>query len=715
MAQTNSKNKLVDRQSILSSLALGCSLLVLLLLGARQFTSYDLGYHLAFGQTFFDTDTIVDYTPFIYTLPALDTSVANRPSPGPGCWYDDLGRYRFPNANWLSQLFIYCFWRIGGVLGLNLFQLLMVSGLSAFLIIAMRRSQLPLPLISLSLLLVGVIISSRLNMRPELFGYLCLITQYTMLVRLSMETDKPVPPSWTWVGGMIAVQLLAINVHSYFLLGLAITATVLTEYILHALKKRFVDKDTTGFQAYKKVISRLFITISGMVLISFVNPWGWRLALLPIQTLLYMKKHGIGGSTPGEGMHPWNHILEFRGTISGHWPTRLSDYAFIIILVLATAAVISQLALIFAQQLRENYTKKNTTSYHHTMRIRWAHLFMICGMLLVGLQMRRNIGVASLIIVPSALLSIRDSCRYFLSGKFARVPPKLFTFANAAVIAFSLFGGYQIVSGKIYEADALPTHFGFGLSESILPIGASKWLNDYAPGARIWCDFQTSSTLHFFTRPHKEVPILTNTWAYPPEVMASNIFYLRATVPFSILADKYSIDAVVLRSDWSLPLHRQLGADPEWKMVQVEGVNVLYLRTNPKFTKLATEHEIRLGNFNVDSFVKEQIHKDPSFKRALLGVSDTLKEAGELDLAIDVIETGLKYLPPGISTWKKLLDLYNNREAQRRESGDKRCIDDLIRMKYLIERILALEPNNQDLRKQLEVINRVSSLLNSQS
>lgn len=714
MTSTNPKSSQPTRHAVLSALTVGFSLLFLLLLGARQITSYDLGYHLAFGETFFKTGKIVDYTPFVYTLPALNTPAAARPAPGPGSWYDAAGHYRFTNSSWLSQLFIYGAWYLGGATGLNLLQLCIIAGLFSMLILAMRRSRLPALAISLALLLTGLIINSRFNMRPELFGYLCIVAQYMLLARLTVQTDKPVPPTWPWVGIMVAVEALCINFHSYFLLGLAITGAVLTEYVLQALKVRFADKDMPRFQAYKKVVSRLCFTLTAMAAACFINPWGWRLVLQPFQTLLYMKKNGIGGSTPGGGSsHPWNGILELRATISGHWPERLSDYAVLVMLIVVGVAVLLQLAgwLLKRQRQSAALAEAGAGPVGDGFRIRWAHLFMIGGMLYVGLQMRRNVGVAALIIVPSALLCITESCRFFLQDR-QKSPRQILVFANLLVIVLCFFGGYQVITSRLYTADSLETRFGFGLSHTILPLGACNWLNKYAPEARVWCDFQSSSTLHFFTRPHKDVPILTNTWAYPPEVMALNTFYLRAEVPFDTLADRDKINAVVLRSGWSLPLHRQLAADPQWKMVQVEGVNVLYLRAKGRYRQLAISHEIRRpGNFDTNAFVARQIRRDPSFNRAILPVADTMIEAKDWDLAIDLIETGLKYLPPNLNVWRELLIAYSNREAQRRENKDKRCIYDLMRMKYVIKRMLVLEPGNLDLQRRLQLINRILSLV----
>ena len=698
-------------QSVLPSLAVGCSLLVLLLLGARLLTSYDLGYHLAFGESFFSTGKIVDYTPYIYTLPAPDTPVASRPEAGPGSWYDNQGRYRFTNSSWLSQLFMFGAWHLGGATGLNLLQLIIIAGIFILMLWAMKKSRIPGYLISFGLLLTGLIINSRMNMRPELFGYLCIMAQYLLLARPAIQTDRPEPPSWSWVGGMIFVQVLCINFHSYFLLGLAITGTVFVEYLLRALKKRFGDKDMPGFQAYWKVVSRLGITLGGMVLACFLNPWGWRLVLQPLQTLLYMKKYNIGGPKPGVNSHPWDNIIELRGTIAEHWPIRLSDYAVLVMLILVAVVVIFQMLAWLAKIQREKSMKKSAASHHAPFTIRWAHLFMISGMLFVGLQLRRNIGVGSLIVVPSALVCITESCRYLLAEKLQQSSRKLLILANAAILVLTLYGGYQIFTGKIFAADALPTRFGFGLSNTVLPIGASDWLNKYAPEARVWTDFQNSSTLHFFTQPHKEVPLLTNTWAYPPDIMAEDIFYCRAIVPFTQLADKYNVDAVVLRTDWTRPLHRQLGADPEWKIVQVEGVNVLYMRANEKYGALAEKHEIRPDNFAIDSFIRGEISKDPSFKRAILDVSDTFNDAGELDLAINIIEGGLKYLRPDVYVWQKLYALYGARESLRREKKDKRVIDDIRRMQYVLRKIIELQPDNMAAITELDKINRVLSVI----
>jgi len=87
---------------IVTALALAGALALAVLLAVRPLISPDLGYHLAYGEEFLETGRIVDTnSEFLYTLPA-DADYGGQM--GPGCWYDADGQYRFPNANWLSQL-----------------------------------------------------------------------------------------------------------------------------------------------------------------------------------------------------------------------------------------------------------------------------------------------------------------------------------------------------------------------------------------------------------------------------------------------------------------------------------------------------------------------------------------------------------------------------------------------------------------------------------
>ena len=197
----------------------------------------------------------------------------------------------------------------------------------------------------------------------------------------------------------------------------------------------------------------------------------------------------------------------------------------------------------------------------------------------IGLQMWRNTAVASLIAVPASLVCITAGLHYFLGKKLEHLSQKSYPMAALVVFALSFYGGYQVVTGKLYEADLLFNKFGFGISRTRLPIGAAEWLNSHAPDARLWSDFDNSSTLRFFTSPHRDLPILTNTWAYPPEIGRMTATYRFTGEPFGPIARKYNIGAVSLRLPGAKSLARQLNRAPDWKLVHSEGVNVLFVRS----------------------------------------------------------------------------------------------------------------------------------------
>src|SRR5262245_20972382 len=145
--------------------ALLAALVCVTALGLRTLTTNDLGYHLAYGERFLDTGRIVDHNGFIYTLPPPDTPAGQRPAPGPGCWYDEEGRYRFPNANWLSQILMAAADRLAGIAGLCVLNMLLVGALGSLMLVTIRRLGVPASIAAAGLLLFGVVSFSRLDLR----------------------------------------------------------------------------------------------------------------------------------------------------------------------------------------------------------------------------------------------------------------------------------------------------------------------------------------------------------------------------------------------------------------------------------------------------------------------------------------------------------------------------------------------------------------------
>ena len=114
---------------------------VVLVLAIRPVASFDIGYHLAYGDHFLRTGRIVQSGRFgIYT--PLDAKILADPAQwGPGCRFDArTGEYRFVNANWLSQIVFAVTHRLGGMTGLCVLRAALIMATFAVIARTMRRA-----------------------------------------------------------------------------------------------------------------------------------------------------------------------------------------------------------------------------------------------------------------------------------------------------------------------------------------------------------------------------------------------------------------------------------------------------------------------------------------------------------------------------------------------------------------------------------------------
>jgi len=477
------------------------------LLGVRTLQSPDLGYHLTYGL-----QGTVDYNAFLFTLPAADTPPEARPVPGPGCWYDQQGGYRFPNANWLSQVVMAGAYRWLGFDGLCLLQAALVVVVFGGLWAAMHGLGLPSAWSAAGILLAAMTAHERLGLRPEVFGYAMLVWQFAILAGASREGKRV---RWPAVAALVLLQGVFVNLHSYFLLGLAVTAAALAEPALRLLWRHLMEKPRDQrTDALKHNAVLLSAAFAAQIAVCFANPWTWRLAVLPIQTLVFLREHYIAGGTLASVGHPWSYIGEFLKPFGSEdfWSMK-ATYAYCVLLGVAGAGALAAL-----------------------LKRRWMWLLVIAGMTAVSLAMRRNIAPAAFLIAPVALAGVRAATQAaakkhaWLGGAAVRV-------GVSTVLALASAGlAASVVTNHFYYGERSANRFGVGISRLNTPLDAGRWVGEHllrasASGAgerteKIWTDYTGSSNAYFLSRlaaddasARVSVPIVTNTWAYPPSVM----------------------------------------------------------------------------------------------------------------------------------------------------------------------------------------------------
>ncbi|RPI59482.1 MAG: hypothetical protein EHM48_08810, partial [Planctomycetaceae bacterium] len=277
---------------VLPYAAIAAAMAFAVCLGVRPLSSPDLGYHLAYGDDFLRTGRIVDCNEYVYTLPPADTPPDKRPEPGPGCWYDEDGKYRFANANWGTQVVVSLVNRAWGTTGLCVLGAALTAGIFTFCLLTMLRLGVPRVLAAGGIILIGLTAYERFMLRPELFGYFLLTAQMCLLIgrRLGIVSSMV----------LILLQLIFVNMHSYFLLGLMLTGAFFAEAALRrawpAIRGRQLGE--TDRRAMNIRLMILGVVLAGQIAVSFVNPWTWRLVTLPFQTVLFVNHNQINGGLP---------------------------------------------------------------------------------------------------------------------------------------------------------------------------------------------------------------------------------------------------------------------------------------------------------------------------------------------------------------------------------------------------------------------------------
>ena len=605
---------------------LALALAVATLLAVRPINSPDIGYHLTYGQQFWQSGQIVDHCPYVYTLPPTTLDPGHRPSAGPGCWYDAAGQYRFANANWLTQVILWPIWQAGGATALCIFAAVLVA--ATFLMAAAMLVRLGAgPIISAgAILLIAVTSHERLNLRPELLSYLLLSAQLCILVFATRGRLM----SWPAIAGLVLLQLLLVNVHSYMMLGLAITGAMLLDQLLRLAWVRL--RHSQGDALLKANTICMLCAMAGQIAICFANPWGWRLVSLPVETLLFFRQHNISGGTFDQTGHPWSAIGEFFGPFANGLGGAPAKWAFVAVLAVAAGGMVSSL-----------------------LRRRWNWCFIIGGMTMMAMAMRRNIAPGALLIVPLAAPAVAEMANRLAFKASEKLPRWLGAAGGWAVAMAAVCLGAAVISQHFYVAQRSPTRFSLGIAQTMVPLGPARWLNEHQPAGTLWVDYDISSNLHFFVQGNPSVPILTNTWAYPPDVMRDVLMASREPQAFDNAATAYDIQTVVLSAkNENKPLLAHLAASPAWALVDLDARYATFVRAGGINSELAAKGRLSPRNFDLAAFRGRLAQVDPASGYALYVGGMTLEYLRWHEQAADLFGDVVAMEPNNHYAWNSL-------------------------------------------------------------
>lgn len=636
----------------------------------RTITSVDLGYHLAYGDEFLDRGRLVDSSLFIYT-DVRPKGIGGGLDFAAGGWYEpQTGRYRFTGPSYASEIVMSQVYRWGGATGLCVLRAVLLLGTFAAAALVMRRLDVGAAWMAAGIVLIAMTAYPRFLLRPELFAYLLLAVQLRLL--LSRRVGLAV------AGALVLVQLVSVQFHSYWVFGVAFSACFFVDAAARATWTKAVRRGRPVGDLIRRT-KWLGGIVAAQIAVAFANPWTWRIPALPIQMILYMRRHNITAGPETTSGHPWARVAELYPAFSSVFAHRYATYAFAVVLAVA---LVGAIACVWKR--------------------RWAWLLLLVVMGLAALNIRRNIAPGAIFMVPVAMGAIALAGR----GQRRRGGVRRYTSSvvAVAVVAAAVWWTVSVVGNRFYYNQRDGARFGAGLSRAVLPIDIAEHLRDLPDDVRVFAPFNSSSSLLYFSRSdgnYRDMPLLTNGWAFPPRTLnrVERICYGRE--PLEPFAKKYNVGIVVAPC---LPaagtLARKLLRDRRWTPVHMGLRDVLFVRR---------AWAGQLGDWpdagDVIALARQVDPRRPAY--TLNVAANSLANLGLWNQAVAVARECVERADPGYHEgWNVLGRSLATRGREKRLLGDPTCMSDFREARECFRTALRLRPHYPAARGNLAIVER---------
>ncbi len=216
------------------------SLLIVGFLHPISAITQDLGRHLLIGELILQTGSVPKTNLLSYTNPD----------------------FPFINHHWLSEVIFYLIHTLAGFNGLLIFTILTVTTSFGLLFFPLLKKTNILPITIASLLYLRVLFE-RTDVRPEIFSFLFLSLFLVILYRYREKYTR-------WIFLLPFLELLWVNMHIYFIVGIGVIGLFLIDYLIKNRK-----------QLNHHYTSILVVILFASIFATFLNPNGIDGALYP--------------------------------------------------------------------------------------------------------------------------------------------------------------------------------------------------------------------------------------------------------------------------------------------------------------------------------------------------------------------------------------------------------------------------------------------------
>jgi len=483
-----------------------------LLMSFQDIRTFDYWWHLRTGDLIAATGEVPKVDIFTYTVPG------NR-------WID---------IHWLHQLGLHALYALGGHAAVVVGKGVVMCALLGILAGAGGRWRRPLiSVVPLALMLL--VSADRIMPRPELPTFLCLAGVLVLLDRYQRKPDA-------WVYAVIPIQMIWVNVHGLFAVGIAVCG-------IHLVAEAIRPLISPEHSLRRDRVITLAIVTALAALASLANPNGLDGALYPVQQLGMIgppEERGIFGSVIAELTPPLAGETPFLGPMG--W-------------LFGALAALSFAAMVL-----------------NWRRIAGSDPLIWVAFLYLALSAQRNVALFAIAAAPIATRNLNEwlDARSFPGARHLGVAWRWA--ATALVSAALLVCSVGAVNGELYLRGGLARHFGFGVMDVFYPRGAAEWIARERPPGPILHHMADGGYLIWRLYPDYPVMVDGRLEVFGPDR------FIELQVPglarFRALDEEYHFGTVLIHYSLipSADLIWWLYLNTNWQLSYLDDVAVVFTR-----------------------------------------------------------------------------------------------------------------------------------------
>lgn len=446
--------------------------------------------------------------------------------------------YPFLNHHWGSGVIFYLIQSLGGFNGQSIF-FTTVSLITFLLFFDASRRYANFYTASFVSLLAIPLIGSRVEIRPEAFSYLFSGLFFWVLVHYQKDKLQK-----KWLFALPLSQIIWVNLHVYFPLGLLIIGAFLTENMV-----LFIFKKEKAYLTKIKFLSLIGV-LTGVA--ALVNPYFIKGVLYPLNIF---QDYGY-------------RLLENQSFL---FLEKLIVYPASLYFKVSLGVFI--LSLVFA--LYQSYKKRIELSV--------AVFLLSLFFLIMSFQAVRNFALFGYFLIP------------FLSNSLKTLKFEMEEEIKNFLTPTAYFGLFLILMVINQPYFASKSDFGIGLKD-----GAEKaaqfFLNNQLQGP-VFNNYDIGGYLIYYLYPKEKVFVDNRPEAYPSE------FFQKTYVPmqedekiFSVQDKKYNFNTIFFyRHDltpWAQKFLINKIKDSNWVPVYVDNFSIIFVKNSPQNSQVIKQFKL---------------------------------------------------------------------------------------------------------------------------